>query len=152
MTLSWVAKHLSMGAVGSVANLRANRYETTNVRLVGATVFVIVISAAVYLLKTVGTLWWWSRGTNDLRKGWWRTNWPTVRRHPILQIGTDANWQELADIHGRGCHTRSADGSLWAWPGTDAYEFALMKPPKQPQYLGNVLNSCELFLSMSICG
>jgi len=65
------------------------------------------------LLKTDDTLWWWSLGTNNFRKGWRRANWSTVRYHPILQIGTDANWQELADIHGRGCHARRADGTTW---------------------------------------
>ena len=67
----------------------------------------------VVLLKTGGTLWWWSWGTNHFDSVSWQTNWPTVRNHPWLQIGTNTDWQELAGNRWSDCYARKTDGSTW---------------------------------------
>ena len=41
-----------------------------------------------------------------------------------------------------GAVSLAADGSLWLWPNVD-YKAALLKAPKQPQFLGNVFSKAD---------
>jgi hypothetical protein len=58
------------------------------------------------------------------------------------QLGIHHDWVALAEVRS-GLVTLAADGSLWLWPYRANYEFEpqppLLKLPKQPEFLGNVL-------------
>ena len=59
---------------------------------------------------------------------------------PPTRLGIHNDWVGLTGTWA-GVVSLAADGSLWLWPGTDNYSGALMKPPKQPQFLGNVFGN-----------
>jgi hypothetical protein len=57
---------------------------------------------------------------------------------PPTRLGIHNDWLGLTGTWG-GAVALAADGSLWFWPNPDYYSGALMKAPKQPVFLGNVL-------------
>jgi hypothetical protein len=58
------------------------------------------------------------------------------------RLGIHGDWVALAGTRD-GALALAADGSLWLWPHRGVYDqrSLLMKLPKQPQFLGNVLDS-----------
>lgn len=84
-------------------------------------------------LKSNGTLWQWKwiapESVSD-----------AARIRPT-RLGIHDDWVAIADSW-YGPVTLAADGSLWLWFYPEyTYSEALMKPPKQPEFLGNVLAS-----------
>ena len=63
------------------------------------------------LLKSNGTLWWWELGTNTVNL--FHNQWPTVQGTPLVQLGTNANWTELASVKWNHCLARKTDGTTW---------------------------------------
>ncbi len=60
---------------------------------------------------------------------------------PPRRLGIHDDWISVVNVEG-GAVTLAADGSLWLWPDPHYYEYSqvLLKLPKQPRFLGNVLN------------
>jgi hypothetical protein len=83
-------------------------------------------------LKKDGTLWKWNRGNSDTEE--------TFFAQKPVRLGIHNDWVGLCTGYNHPV-TMAADGSLWLWPGTDRYDWALMRPPKQPHLMGNVLNA-----------
>ena len=81
-------------------------------------------------LKTDGSLWKWDFPQNSTAE---------VAKTPPTRLGIHNDWVGLTDTW-YGAISLAADGSLWLWPvtGQDYYEMALLRPPKQPEFLGNV--------------
>ena len=81
-------------------------------------------------LKNDGSLWQWDMATADtLRAG---------VQHPPTRLGIHQDWVALAATES-GVVTLAADGSLWLWPNPETVWPTLLKLPKQPEFLGNVL-------------
>jgi hypothetical protein len=81
-------------------------------------------------LKADGSLWKWNR----LRKST-----VEVAKTPPTRLGIHSDWVALTRTWG-GAVSLAADGSLWFWPDAGDYWGALLKPPKQPQLLGNIFS------------
>ena len=83
-------------------------------------------------LKSDGTLWQWHfHISSDLR-------FPEEDiKIPPTRLGFHNDWLGLTGTWD-GAVALAADGSLWFWPNADYYAGAMMKPPKQPEFLGNV--------------
>jgi len=86
-------------------------------------------------LKSDGSLWKWNFPENPPADA---TNIPLVR------MGIHNDWIAIANTWG-GVVALAADGSLWLWPivnyeqyDNGPMDFALLKLPKQPEFLGNV--------------
>lgn len=87
-------------------------------------------------IKNDGTLWQWP--WHDRR---------TVAQDctaPPTRLGIHHDWVAVVAVEG-GIVSLAADGSLWFWPGPNYYAYGqiLMRLPKQPRYLGNVLNPAD---------
>ena len=80
-------------------------------------------------LKADGTLWKWIIPDSPA----------AVARIRPTRLGIHNDWVGLTGNWG-GVVSLAADGSLWYWPSTGFYEGVLLKAPKQPQLLGNVLS------------
>ena len=61
---------------------------------------------------------------------------------PPTRLGIHNDWLGLTGTWD-GAVALAADGSLWFWPNPDYYSGALMKPPKQPVFLGNVFGKAD---------
>ena len=86
-------------------------------------------------LKSDGSLWKWNFPENPPADA---TNIPLVR------MGIHNDWIAMATTWG-GVVALAADGSLWLWPivnyeqyDNGPMDFALLKLPKQPEFLGNI--------------
>ena len=86
----------------------------------------------VIVLKSDGSLWQWRLNTKSPAD---------AIKIPPTCFGIHSDWVGLTATLG-GIVSLAADGSLWFWPGPD-YEGALLKPPKQPQPLGNVFSKSD---------
>ena len=88
-------------------------------------------------LKSDGTLWQWHFHTSyDLR-------FPEEDiKVPPTRLGIHNDWLGLTYTWD-GAVTLAADGSLWFWPNADYYAGAMLKAPKQPQFLGNVFGKAD---------
>ena len=84
------------------------------------------------VLKSDGSLWQWQLNTKSPEDA---VNIPPAR------FGIHNDWVGLTSTLG-GIVSLAADGSLWFWPGSD-YDGALLKPPKQPQLLGNIFSKSD---------
>jgi len=102
----------------------------------------------VVALKSDGSLWGWNFTVGGFID--WRatmgdlTALGKILDQPPVRLGIHQDWVGLTGTEG-GVVTLAADGSLWFWPGLD-YEMGyeetqphLLKLPKQPEWLGNVL-------------
>ena len=89
---------------------------------------------SIVALKSDGTLW--QRGLNRGEPGWFN-GLPT-------QLGIHHDWVALAAIP-NGMVALAADGSLWLWPSQGMFNDPqlVMRLPKQPQFLGNVLREAK---------
>jgi hypothetical protein len=88
-------------------------------------------------LKSDGTLWQWH----------FTHPWNVDSREQLIQVAQESptrlgihnDWVALAN-NWEDVITLAADGSLWLWPDREQYEQqTLLKLPKQPEFLGNVL-------------
>ena len=89
---------------------------------------------AYVALKADGTLW--QRGL--IRGEYW------VNSSLPTRLGIHHDWVALAAVD-KGVVTLAADGSLWLWPCERVLNDPqlVMKPPKQPRFLGNVLRESK---------
>jgi hypothetical protein len=87
-------------------------------------------------LKSDGSLWQWQ----------WNYNQESpleAAKSPPTRLGINNDWVGLTSSWGGTIPVSlAADGSLWLWPGNFS-EFPLLKPPKQPQYLGNIFGKAD---------
>lgn len=82
-------------------------------------------------LKNDGSLWQWK-----LKEGF-PVN--SIDAAP-MRLGIHDDWLAIASTGYDGVIALAADGSLWLWPDKNSFNNELlMKLPKQPKYLGNVL-------------
>lgn len=83
-------------------------------------------------LKSDGTLWQWNRD--------WRS--PFGFTIQPLRLGIHDDCVAIVGIEG-GMVSLAADGSLWFWPNPSDYNYtgALIRLPKQPEFLGNLFGS-----------
>jgi len=88
-------------------------------------------------LKTDGTLWQWHfHRSSGLR-------FPEEDvKIPPTRLGIHNDWIGLTGTWD-GAVTLAADGSLWFWPSPRYYEEALLKPPRHPQFLGNIFRGAH---------
>ena len=91
-------------------------------------------------LKSDGSLWqWifprpWDSSREDLIQS---------AQKPPMRIGIHNDWVAIAGTW-QDVIALAADGSLWLWPDREEYERStLLKLPKQPQRLGNVLSQAD---------
>jgi len=86
-------------------------------------------------LKSDGTLWQWDSQYHPI---------PFGTGIPPTQLGIHDDWVALAYTEG-GVVSLAADGSLWFWPDRQYYQYntSLLKLPKQPKLLGNVLGKTD---------
>jgi ABC-type transport system involved in multi-copper enzyme maturation permease subunit len=85
-------------------------------------------------LKSDGSLWKWNFTRDSTAK---------AAKIPPTQLGIHSDWVGLTGTW-MGTVSLAADGSLWLWPGMeDYYGVALLKPPKQPEFLGNVFGKAD---------
>ena len=92
-------------------------------------VAVVVTWNSWVALKADGTLWKWTIPDSTAE----------VARSQPTRLSSHNDWVGLTSSWG-GVVSLAADGSLWYWPSTGFYEGVLLKAPKQPQLLGNVLS------------
>jgi ABC-type transport system involved in multi-copper enzyme maturation permease subunit len=98
-------------------------------------VAVAVTWGSMVALKSDGSLWKWN----------FPENYPAVAaKIPPVRLGIHNDWIAIANTWG-GVVSLAADGSLWLWPienyeqhDNGALDFALLKLPKQPEFLGNI--------------
>jgi ABC-type transport system involved in multi-copper enzyme maturation permease subunit len=93
---------------------------------------VAVTWPCVVALKPDGSLWKWNF-RRDFTVG--------VAKIPPTRLGIHSDWVALTGAAGVVV-SLAADGSLWLWP-TANYEAALLKAPKQPEFLGNVFGKAD---------
>jgi ABC-type transport system involved in multi-copper enzyme maturation permease subunit len=82
-------------------------------------------------LKSDGSLWQWR----------WIYNQKSpleAAKSPPTRLGIHNDWVGLSGTSS-GPVSLAADGSLWLWPGYPLYP--LLKPPKQPEFLGNIFTA-----------
>jgi ABC-type transport system involved in multi-copper enzyme maturation permease subunit len=84
------------------------------------------------VLKSDGSLWQWQLDTKSPAD---------AVKIPPARFGLHNDWVDLTSTLG-GVVSLAADGSLWFWPGTD-YDGTMLKPPKQPELLGNVFTKSD---------
>lgn len=86
-------------------------------------------------LKSDGTLWKWDENNQIYALSFTAT--PT-------RLGIHNDWVAISTVQS-GVVTLAADGSLWFWPCPEDYRYAnaLLKLPKQPQWLGNVFGHVD---------
>jgi len=91
-------------------------------------------SGALVALKSDGTLW--QRGLND------QTSWAIT--DPPTRLGIHHDWVAVAAVQNEVV-SLAADGSLWLWPNREimSYQQPVLKLPKQPKFLGNVLTGSK---------
>jgi hypothetical protein len=93
---------------------------------------VAIMWNSMIAFKSDGTLWKWhlmqTMSAADIAKT------------APAQLGIHRDWVALGGSFS-GAISLAADGSLWFWPGDNFYDEALMKAPKQPKLLGNILTS-----------
>ena len=90
-------------------------------------------------LKSDGTLWKWNLGYSP-RDG--ETVHLNLTNISPTRVGIHNDWVAIGDSW-YGTISLAADGSLWLWPSEGYYDMALMKLPKQPQFLGNVFGKVK---------
>jgi ABC-type transport system involved in multi-copper enzyme maturation permease subunit len=97
-------------------------------------VAVTVTWPCMVALKSDGSLWKWDFPQNSTAE---------VAKTPPTRLGIHNDWVGLT-VTWYGAISLAADGSLWLWPVTGpGYYEALLKPPKQPQLLGNVFGKAD---------
>jgi alpha-tubulin suppressor-like RCC1 family protein len=85
-------------------------------------------------LKSDGSLWKWDFPQDSTAK---------VVKIPPTRLGIHNDWVSLTSTW-IGVVSLAADGSLWLWPDMeDYYGVALLKSPKQPQFVGNVFGKAD---------
>jgi len=89
-------------------------------------------------IKNDGTLWQWlppGRG-----QGWWGFQPRDFLFHAPVRLGIHSDWISIVAVEG-GMVTLAADGSLWFWPDPSPYNYQdmVIELPKQPQFIGKVL-------------
>ena len=85
-------------------------------------------------LKSDGSLWQWNYQLGSLSEA--ASSSPT-------RLGIHNDWVAIAGRSGE-IIALAADGSLWLWPDRRYYYYrTLLKPPKQPQLLGNVFGKSD---------
>jgi hypothetical protein len=82
----------------------------------------------VVALKTDGSLWQWKFPEENIT---------LLAKTPPERMGIHSDWRAVKGLW-TGTITLAADGSLWFWPTPEFYDGALLKAPKQPQFLANV--------------
>jgi alpha-tubulin suppressor-like RCC1 family protein len=91
-------------------------------------------------LKADGSLWEW----HYIRR--WDMSQEQIAlatQESPTRLGIHSDWVAVANTWA-DVITLAADGSLWLWPDRYQYETqTLLKLPKQPQYLGNVLGKSD---------
>jgi ABC-type transport system involved in multi-copper enzyme maturation permease subunit len=92
---------------------------------------------AMVALKSDGTLWKWAVPRNDRNVA--NQNFENVIQQKPSRMGIHNDWVGLGSTWG-GVISLAADCSLWVWPSGQYYETALVRPQKQPKFLGNVLS------------
>jgi ABC-type Na+ efflux pump permease subunit len=96
-----------------------------------------ITRTAMVALKSDGTLWQWHFRRNS------RIAFPAEElKIPPTRLGIHNDWLGLTGTWD-GAVALAADGSLWFWPSKDDYAGAVMKAPKQPQFLGNVFGKTD---------
>jgi len=85
-------------------------------------------------LKSDGSLWVWKGAAPESV-----TN--MVQIQPT-RLGIHNDWVDIGSTFD-GIVSLAADGSLWFWPKGEYFDEALIKPPKQPEFLGNVLGKAD---------
>ncbi len=80
-------------------------------------------------LKSDGSLWQW-------RWNYHQESPLEAAKTPPTRLGIHNDWIGLTSTWAGLPVSLAADGSLWLWLGYS--EFPLLKPPKQPEFLGNV--------------
>jgi hypothetical protein len=83
-------------------------------------------------LKSDGSLWKWDLPEKSIGEA-------AIISPTRLSVHND--WVALTQTLG-GTVSLAADGSLWLWPSAN-YEAALLKAPKQPEFLGNVFGKSD---------
>jgi ABC-type transport system involved in multi-copper enzyme maturation permease subunit len=83
-------------------------------------------------LKSDGSLWKWDLPEKSIGEA-------AIISPTRLSVHND--WVALTQTLG-GTVSLAADGSLWLWPSAN-YEAALLKAPKQPEFLGNVFGKAD---------
>jgi alpha-tubulin suppressor-like RCC1 family protein len=90
-------------------------------------------------LKSDGTLWQWH--FVHLANVDSQEQLIQVAREAPTRLGIHNDWVALAN-NWEDVIALAADGSLWLWPDREQYEQqTLLKLPKQPKFLGNVLTA-----------
>jgi ABC-type Na+ efflux pump permease subunit len=91
-------------------------------------------------LKADGSLWQW-----HFLNPWNMSKEQLIfdAQKPATRLGIHNDWVAIAQTW-EGVIALVADGSLWLWPDREQYEeHTLLKLPKQPQFLGNVLSRSD---------
>ena len=92
-------------------------------------------------LKSDGSLWQW-----HFNNPWGVSSQEQLvvaAQQPPARLGIHSDWVGIANTW-QDMVALAADGSLWLWPDREQYEeFTLVKLPKQPQFLGNVLGKAD---------
>ncbi len=94
---------------------------------------VAVIWNGMVALKSDGSLWQWRIPEGS------RID---VDKIHVTRLGIHQDWVGLTESWD-GVVSLAADGSLWFWSFLSDNECPLMKPPKQPQFLGNVFGKSD---------
>jgi ABC-type transport system involved in multi-copper enzyme maturation permease subunit len=80
-------------------------------------------------LKSDGSLWKWNFSQNSTAE---------VAKIPPTRLGIHNDWVGLTGTW-NGVVSLAADGSLWLWRDRSI----LLKPPKQPEFLGNIFGKTD---------
>ena len=96
---------------------------------------VVLDPSQMVAIKADGTLWkadieWEITSQHSI---------PVAFKIPPTRLGIHNDWVAIGSAWD-GIVSLAADGSLWFWPGANS---ALLKPPKQPQLLGNVFGKAD---------
>ena len=92
-------------------------------------------------LKSDGSLWQWH--FNNPCGVSSQEQLVVAAQQPPARLGIHSDWVGIANTW-QDMVALAADGSLWLWPDREQYEeFTLVKLPKQPQFLGNVLGKAD---------
>src|SRR6185437_5641456 len=136
----------AMTYVSTNGTLWASFWSGTNFskfRQLGAETNWVAVAAAnskLVALKNDGTLWKWDLHYEELGQ-------KLVASSPV-RFGIHNDWVAVVGMWD-GVVSIAADGSLWYWlPSYYGWEYngdyaSLMKPPKQPEFLGNVFGKAD---------